>query len=117
MKTPVRRLSILTELIITHYFPGTCDANDALHITVVQPGDTKPKTLSTFHPQFTYPIFGEDEKIFGYKGLIIRLRFAAHDLRPHVHISYEDRFKPVGDTKADDLLGALKDFVPEGGLL
>ncbi|KAJ5324937.1 hypothetical protein N7476_003537 [Penicillium atrosanguineum] len=92
---------------------GSCDANDALHITVVQPGNAKPKTLSTFHPQFTYPIFGDDEQIFGYKGLIIRLRFAAHDLRPHVHISYDDRFKAVGDTAPMDLLGALKDFVPE----
>lgn len=80
----------------------------------MQPGDAKPKTLSTFHPQFTYPIFGDDEQIFGYKGLIIRLRFAAHDLRPHVHISYDDRFKAVGDTAAMDLLGALKGFVPEG---
>ncbi|KAJ5604519.1 hypothetical protein N7510_009673 [Penicillium lagena] len=78
----------------------SCDANDAVHITVVQPGETKPKTLSTFHPQFTYPIFGDEERIFGYKGLIIRLRFAAHDLRPHIHISYDDRFKAVGDTAA-----------------
>jgi len=82
----------------------------------VQPGDTKPKTLSTFHPQFTYPIFGDEEQIFGYKGLVIRLRFAAHDLRPHVHISYDERFKAVDDTTATDLLGALKPFVPEGQL-
>ena len=93
---------------------GSCDANDAVQITVVQPGDTKPKTLSTFHPQFTYPIFGDEEQIFGYKGLIIRLRFAAHDLRPHVHISYDERFKTVGDTAALDLLGTLKPFIPEG---
>ncbi|KAJ5666741.1 hypothetical protein N7462_011150 [Penicillium macrosclerotiorum] len=91
----------------------SCDANDALHITIVQPSETKPKTLSTFHPQFTYPIFGDEEQIFGYQGLIIRLRFAAHDLRPHVHISYDDRFKAVGDTAAADLLGTLKPFIPE----
>ncbi|CAI7652745.1 hypothetical protein N7533_012321 [Penicillium manginii] len=95
----------------------SCDANDALHITVVQPGDTKPKTLSTFHPQFTYPIFGDDEQIFGYKGLVIRLRFAAHDLRPHVHISYDDRFKAVDDTAATDLLATLKPFIPEEALI
>lgn len=81
----------------------------------MQPGETKPKTLSAFHPQFTYPIFGDEEQIFGYKGLIIRLRFAAHDLRPHVHISYDDRFKAVGEVAATDLLGALKPFVQEGG--
>lgn len=93
---------------------GACDANDAVHITVVQPGETKPKTLSTFHPQFTYPIFGDDEQIFGYKGLIIRLRFAAHDLRPHCHISYDEKFKPIGDTQALNLLDTLKPFVQEG---
>lgn len=46
--------------------------------------------------------------------MIIRLRFAAHDLRPHVHISYDERFKAIGETAATDLLGSLKPFVPEG---
>lgn len=91
----------------------TCDANDAVQITVVQPSEQKPKTISSFHPQFTYPIFGDNETIFGYKGLIIRLRFAAHDLRPHIHISYDEKFKPVGDTAAVDLLKTLKPWIPE----
>ncbi|PKY01393.1 putative histone acetyltransferase type b catalytic subunit [Aspergillus campestris IBT 28561] len=91
----------------------SCDANDSVHITVVQPGKEKPTTLSTFHPQFTYPIFGDEEQIFGYRGLIIRLRFAAHDLRPQVHISYDEKFKPVGDAVPVDLLKALRPFVPE----
>ncbi|GMF72307.1 unnamed protein product [Aspergillus oryzae] len=91
----------------------TCDANDAVQITLVQPGEQKPKTLSSFHPQFTYPIFGDDETIFGYKGLIIRLRFAAHDLRPHIHISYDEKFKTVGDTSAVDLIKTLSPFIPE----
>ena len=80
----------------------------------MQPGETKPQTLSSFHPHFTYPIFGDDEQIFGYKGLIIRLRFAAHDLRPHLHISYDEKFQTVDDTVATDLLGTLKEFVHEG---
>ncbi|KAL2014419.1 hypothetical protein VTN00DRAFT_1944 [Thermoascus crustaceus] len=91
----------------------TCDANDAVHITLVQPGEQKPQTISTFHPQFTYPIFGDDEQIFGYKGLIIRLRFAAHDLRSHVHISYDDKFKAVADTAPLDLNRTLREWVPE----
>ncbi|PWY71637.1 histone acetyltransferase type b catalytic subunit [Aspergillus heteromorphus CBS 117.55] len=91
----------------------TCDANDAVQLTIVQPGEQKVNTLSTFHPQFTYPIFGDDEQIFGYKGLIIRLRFAAHDLRPHIHISYDEKFKPVGDTAALDLIKTVEPFVSE----
>ena len=95
-------------------YPGSCDANDAVHLTIVQPSEQKPKTISTFHPQFTYPIFGDEERIFGYKGLIIRLRFAAHDLRSHVHISYDDKFKAVDDTVAVDLNATLKPWLPTG---
>ncbi|RDW90433.1 Histone acetyltransferase type B catalytic subunit [Aspergillus mulundensis] len=94
----------------------SCDANDAVQITIVQPDQQKPKTLSTFHPQFTYPIFGEDERIFGYKGLIIRLRFAAHNLRPHLHVSHDEKFTAVEDAEPTDVTGALKDFLPEEAL-
>ncbi|KAL4910139.1 hypothetical protein BDW74DRAFT_144506 [Aspergillus multicolor] len=94
----------------------TCDANDAVQITIVQPDQQKPKTLSSFHPQFTYPIFGEDERIFGYKGLIIRLRFAAHNLRPHLHVSHDEKFMAVEDAEPTDVTGVLKDFLPEEAL-
>ncbi|KAL2872708.1 histone acetyltransferase catalytic subunit HAT1 [Aspergillus lucknowensis] len=91
----------------------SCDANDAVQITIVQPDQQKPKTLSSFHPQFTYPIFGDEERIFGYKGLIIRLRFAAHDLRPHVHTSYDEKFNAVDDAAPVDINKTLRRFLPE----
>lgn len=93
---------------------GTCDANGAVDISMVQPHEDKLKSISTFQPQFTYPIFGEDETIFGYKGLIIKLRFAAHDLRSNVYISYDERFQTVGDIEAVNLNEALKPFLPAG---
>jgi histone acetyltransferase 1 len=31
------------------------------------------KVLEPFHPTFTYPIFGDKEVIFGYKGLKVRV--------------------------------------------
>ncbi|KAL8816538.1 MAG: hypothetical protein Q9191_008311 [Dirinaria sp. TL-2023a] len=89
------------------------NANEAIHISVVQAGDKAPRTLSTFRPQFTYPIFGDEEQIFGYQGLRIDLRFAAHDLRPNIEISYDKKFKAVGDTKAADINGILKEWAPE----
>ncbi|KAJ5907720.1 hypothetical protein N7495_000402 [Penicillium taxi] len=109
-----RALELIPRLKKAREIKRTCDANDAIHITVVQPGETKPQTLSSFHPQFTYSIFGDEEQIFGYKGLIIRLRFAAHDLRPHLHISYDQKFNAVDDTVADDVLETLREFVQEG---
>ncbi|RMZ82221.1 hypothetical protein DV738_g1756, partial [Chaetothyriales sp. CBS 135597] len=96
------------------------DANEAVTVSLVQPspsraGDRTAQSLhpvSQFHPQFTYPIFGEAEQIFGYQKLRIDLRFAAHDLRPHVAISYDRKFKPVGDTHALDLIKTLENFLP-----
>ncbi|KAK2745720.1 histone acetyltransferase 1, partial [Myotisia sp. PD_48] len=94
---------------------GTLDANDVVELFLVQPSSDEKKltTLSTIYPEFTYPIFGDDETIFGYKGLVIQIRFAAHDLRSNVHITYDDKFEPVEDIKAVDLPGALSPFLPE----
>ncbi|PGH15739.1 hypothetical protein AJ80_05447 [Polytolypa hystricis UAMH7299] len=92
----------------------SCDANEAIHISLVQPGsDGKLKTLSSFQPQFTYPIFGQEETIFGYKGLNVRLRFAAHNLKSNINIAYDEKFKPIEDTEALDLNKTLKPWLPE----
>ncbi|KAI5285147.1 histone acetyltransferase 1 [Ascosphaera aggregata] len=96
-------------------FPGTCDASSAIQIALVQANEDRKElaTVSTIAPEYTHAIFGQDESIFGYKGLVIKLRFAAHDLRPHLHISYDDRFREIDDTKAVDLNETLRPFLSE----
>lgn len=32
--------------------------------------------VEPFHPDFTYPIFGDQEKIFGYRDLEVKVSFA-----------------------------------------
>ncbi|PGG99646.1 histone acetyltransferase 1 [Blastomyces parvus] len=105
--------NLLTGSCVLSRYLGTCDANDVIQISMVQPAEGKLNALSTFRPEFTYPIFGEEETIFGYKGLSIRLRYAAHDLRSNVHISYDDKFKPVADVAAVDLLKILGSYLPK----
>ncbi|KAL8916418.1 MAG: hypothetical protein Q9172_006314, partial [Xanthocarpia lactea] len=90
------------------------NANEALDISFVQAGQQSPVKLSTFRPKFTYPIFGEEECIFGYQGLNITIRFAAHDLLPNVSVKYDKMFKTVNDTKALDIEKTLKEWIPEG---
>ncbi|KAL8897108.1 MAG: hypothetical protein Q9207_007382, partial [Kuettlingeria erythrocarpa] len=90
------------------------NANEALNISFVQAGQTSPVTLSTFHPRFTYPIFGEEECIFGYQGLKVNIRFAAHNLLPNVSWVYDKEFKAVNDTKALDIEETLQEWLPEG---
>ena len=98
----------------TNKSAGSTNANEALKISFVQAAPGSPKVLSSFHPQFTYPIFGDEERIFGYQGLKLNLRFAAHDLRPNLEVLYDKKFKAVGDTKATDIEETLKEWTPEG---
>ena len=88
------------------------DANEAVQISIVKPGSQGLQTVHEFHPTFTYPIFGEEERIFGYKGLNIDVRFAEDEMRPNVFVSYDKKFTPVGDTVALDILSTLKEWLP-----
>jgi hypothetical protein len=67
---------------------------------------------ATFQPEFTYPIFGDEEAIFGYQDLEIKLTFAAHDLKPHLAISYSKKFPANGEVKPTDIHEALREFLP-----
>lgn len=88
------------------------NANEAINISIARAGEAKPVTVSTFHPKFTYPIFGEEECIFGYQGLKISIRFAAHNLLPNVLIHYDKQFKAVEGTKALDIEQTLREWMP-----
>lgn len=106
------RYSILVSIL--NNITGSTNANEALEISFVQAAPGSPRTLSSFHPQFTYPIFGDEERIFGYRNLKLNLRFASHDLRPNLEVLYDKKFKAVGDTKATDIAETLKEWAPEG---
>ncbi|KIW78449.1 hypothetical protein Z517_08285 [Fonsecaea pedrosoi CBS 271.37] len=89
------------------------NANEAVRISIVQPSaNNKLITRHEFHPKFTYPIVGEAEQIFGYKGLDIDIQFAAHNLRPHINISYQKKFSTIGTTSALDLNKTFSNFLP-----
>ncbi|OCH85215.1 histone acetyltransferase type B [Obba rivulosa] len=95
----------------------TADANEALRLSLVRTPEDKA-ALSTreayegFHPTFTYPIFGEDEKIYGYKGLTTDLKFASGSLAQLLTISYSERLPP--SAAVDDVEGTLSQFIPPG---
>ncbi|KAF4587821.1 Histone acetyltransferase type B, catalytic subunit [Ophiocordyceps camponoti-floridani] len=91
------------------------DSNKAVSISLVSPTANGFLPVAKFHPKFTYPFFGEDEKIFGYKGLNISLRFRANDMRPHLQVSYEKKVKPsAGLGEPLDVVAVLRDgnFLP-----
>jgi len=65
----------------------------------------------------TYAIFGDDERVFGYQGLKINLKFNACDMRPGLQITYTKKFKSVGETQPTDLKELLQPFLPKSEIL
>ncbi|KAG5732748.1 Histone acetyltransferase type B catalytic subunit [Termitomyces sp. T112] len=94
----------------------TADANEALKLTLVRSTeDTKSfaeDELYEFHPTFTYPIYGEDEKLYGYQGLEIDLRFASGSLIQYLNIKYTNKLDST--STVDDVEGILSRFIPPG---
>ena len=100
------------------YLLGTANANEAIVVSLVGPATNADglRTLGSFYPKFTYPIFGDDEAIFGYRKLKIDLRYCAWDMRPNLAISYSKKFPGQGETEAADIKEILHEFLPEGML-
>ncbi|KAJ2698107.1 histone acetyltransferase 1, partial [Coemansia spiralis] len=64
-----------------------------------------------FHPAFTYPIYGEHERVFGYKGLRIKLSYAAGSLATYFEVEYAKRVEQMESTvplRADDVDGPMR---------
>lgn len=93
-------------------YAGSTDSNKAINISLVTPGATGLTTLHTFNPNNTYSIFGDEERIFGYQGLKINIRYNACDMRPSLQITYSKKFKTVGETSATDLKAVLEEYLP-----
>ncbi|KAI1115055.1 histone acetyltransferase type B catalytic subunit [Nemania sp. NC0429] len=91
----------------------TANANEALTISLVRPSAASTtEKLASFNPKFTYPIFGEEERIFGYKGLKINLQFDARNLRPHLSVSSAKKFNAVSEVEAVNVREVMKEFLP-----
>ena len=85
------------------------NSNECFTVDLIRADGSK---AASFPPDFTYPIFGEEEAIFGYQDLAINLTFAAHNLRPHLSVSYGAKFTAQGEVKPTDVHEALRDFLP-----
>ncbi|KAG2075896.1 histone acetyltransferase type B catalytic subunit [Suillus decipiens] len=93
----------------------TADANEALTLSLVRAEEDKQvlggeESYEEFHPTFTYPIYGEDEKIYGYQDLVINLRFASGSLAQYLSVRYTQKLD--ASTTVDNVEGILKEFIP-----
>ncbi|KAI8897822.1 acyl-CoA N-acyltransferase [Globomyces pollinis-pini] len=75
-----------------------CNANEAIELALVL-----PHSSLKFHPDFSYPFFGEEEKIFGYKNLKLKLHYSAGSLNAYLGISYSNAISS-GNTLPQDVI-------------
>ncbi|KAH7905080.1 acyl-CoA N-acyltransferase [Hygrophoropsis aurantiaca] len=93
----------------------TTDSNEALTLSLVRAPEDKRvlgpnESYEEFHPTFTYPIYGEDEKIYGYRDLVIDLRFASGSLAPYLSVRHSEKLS--SSSTVDDVEGILKEYIP-----
>ncbi|EGO21779.1 hypothetical protein SERLADRAFT_451781 [Serpula lacrymans var. lacrymans S7.9] len=94
----------------------TANSNEALNLSLVRAEADKlllggEESYEDFHPTFTYPIYGEDEKLYGYKDLMIDMRFASGSLVHYLSVKYSEKLG--SSSTVDDVEGILKEFIPE----
>ncbi|CAG8751996.1 11717_t:CDS:2, partial [Dentiscutata erythropus] len=87
-------------------------SNEAVKIRFVQPlsesdNEHDETKVLEFSPEFTYPIFGDKEQIFGYKNLSIKLYYASSSLTTYFDVTY-DKKSPL----ADNVVERIKEFIP-----
>ncbi|KAI7907161.1 acyl-CoA N-acyltransferase [Cokeromyces recurvatus] len=75
---------------------------------------------TSFQPEFTYPIFGDHETAFGYKNLLLKIKYTSGSLRPFVEITYSSQYSSPSSSSsinepvaADDLLKTLDPYLPQ----
>lgn len=93
--------------------------------------DEEKILVEQFSPAFVYPIFGQEETIFGYRDLEIHVRlvsapgpvsadtseatqyrFASGSLAQYLNVKYAAKFPATGDVAADDPEQTLYEFIP-----
>lgn len=84
----------------------TVSSNEALTVSIED-----AKGTFSFHPKFTYPIFGDSEQIFGFKDLKIQLKFDSITFLPFLKIEYTEKIDGVDiDSEVKD---KLMEWLPE----
>lgn len=92
-----------------------CPAADSLYLKFVENAEEVMNSSdkdNSFHPEYTHQIFGDSEKIFGFKGLRIELYMTPGGLSTYLGMSYDSKAdQSVVKAKADAPLATLAEWL------
>lgn len=78
--------------------------------------EIEENSSTAFYPEYAHQIFGENENIFGYKDLRIRLYYTAGPLNIYLGQKYTSKVDDVSNCgqKADDVIGNITKLLTTG---
>ncbi|XP_026232795.1 histone acetyltransferase type B catalytic subunit [Anabas testudineus] len=92
-----------------------CDTNEAICLKLVRFQEDVDDDSTTFHPEYSHQIFGDDEVAFGYKGLQIQLFYTAGNLSTLFKVKYSSKVTETFDcVEPDEVEGKIREIIPAG---
>ncbi|CAF5071605.1 unnamed protein product [Rotaria magnacalcarata] len=90
-----------------------CSANEIISFKLIR-SEKDLNEKNEFGPEFTHQIFGENERIFGYKNLKVDIYCLSSSLNFYLNIDYDEKINPkkYNQFKADDLVESLNQWIP-----
>ncbi|PLW58306.1 hypothetical protein PCANC_00808 [Puccinia coronata f. sp. avenae] len=96
-----------------------CDGSGALSLRLARgkaaSAQLPPKEqhlITSFHPRFVYPLFGEEEIIYGYEDLDVQLAFNSSTLKNYLSINYTAMLPESSAAKPDSIEEVIYKFIP-----
>ncbi|XP_033732888.1 histone acetyltransferase type B catalytic subunit-like [Pecten maximus] len=95
-----------------------CSANEAIHFKLVRQQSDVEDDSTTFLPDMSHQLFGDQESIFGYKDLVVEMFYSAARLTTFVNMKYSDKVTPqrFDGIQPDNVMGTLNRKLPAGYL-
>ncbi|CAF4916101.1 unnamed protein product [Pieris macdunnoughi] len=92
------------------------DGIDVTEFKLVRSSKDIENNETSFRPEMCHQVFGENENIFGYTDLKIKLYYSAGSLQTYLGISYSDKIDPkkLAGLKADDIEGEIRKVLAPG---
>lgn len=89
--------------------------NKTFPFLVREPEDANDDSL-VFHPTYAHQVFGENESIFGYRDLRVRIYYTAGSLSMYLGVKYGARVDDIEceGLKADDVTGQVSELLTTG---
>jgi histone acetyltransferase 1 len=92
------------------------DANEVLRFKMVESVSDLENGSLEFEPEMCHQIYGDNENIFGYRGLKISLYMSASSLRSYVATEHQDKVDPTKSdgVTADDVITPIVNVLAPG---